>query len=406
MSGQQFFLGRQPIMGRERELVAYELLFRSSETNAAAISDDMAASSVVIQHTFTDLGVQSALGNKRGFINLSEDLLMSDIIEMLPRDRVVLEILETVRLTEEVVARCRQLKRAGYALALDDVTVLTEERKTVLPFMKFVKLDVLQMGHTEIGELVAGVKPYGIGVLAEKIDTQEQYDTCWALGFDLFQGYFFAKPVILSGHAMQPSTVALLKLFALTARDAEIDEIETALKQAPDLTVRLLRMANSVGVSPVNKISGIRNAIAVLGRRQINRLAQIMMFARNGAARPGTDPLLQAAVVRGRLMESMAESLGWHALKDRAFMVGMLSLVDALFGQTLSDLVDLLNLDDSVRAAVMNRDGRLGTLLQLAEALERVDVKQAAMYMDQLGLRDFDRLNRMQVEALIWAGKF
>src|SRR5271168_2550177 len=141
----QFFLGRQPIVGRDRELVAYELLFRSSNANSATIINDVAASATVIQYAFSDLGLQAALGDKQGFINLPEALLMSDVIEMLPRERVVLEILETVQLTPSVLTRCQELRGAGYMLALDDVVDLTEAQKAILPLVKLVKLDVLAL---------------------------------------------------------------------------------------------------------------------------------------------------------------------------------------------------------------------------------------------------------------------
>jgi len=405
MSDQQFFLGRQPIVGRQRELIAYELLFRGGKENAAAIFDDVAASAFVIQHVFTDLGVHSALGDKRGFINLSEGLLMSGLVEMLPRDRVVLEILETVPLTADVVARCRQLRNAGYTLALDDVTDLTEARKHALPYISFVKVDVLQMRIPAIAAVVEKLRPYHVSLLAEKIDSESLYETCFGLGFDLFQGYFFAKPVILSGRSVHPSAIVLMKLFALTAGDADIDEIETLLKQAPDLTLRLLKMANSAGFSPRNKISGVRNAILVLGRVQINRLTQIMMFAQRSGVSMTSDPLLQTAVVRGRVMEGIAAASGWPGIKDRAFMVGMLSLVDALFGETLASVVELLNLEDSVKTALLEREGELGMLLELVEAIEMADAARARPAMKQLGLSNLDQLNQVQIEALSWAGR-
>jgi EAL and modified HD-GYP domain-containing signal transduction protein len=405
MSGQQFFLGRQPIMDRGRLLVAYELLFRASGENAAIVLDDVAASAVVIQHVFTDLGVHSALGNKRGFFNLSEGLLMSELVELLPRDQVVLEILETVELTPEVVARCRRLREAGYTLALDDVTEVTEALERVLPYISFVKVDVLGLAPARVAEIVKALRPYPVTLLAEKIDNEAQYDSCFALGFHLFQGYFFAKPVILSGRSLPPSTVVLMKLFALTSGDSDIDEIEALLKQAPDVTVRLLKMANSVSFSPMNKISGVRNAIMVLGRVQINRLAQVMMFAQRASVSMTADPLLQTAVIRGRVMEEMAVAAGWPGLKDRAFMVGMLSLADALFGHELGTVVELLNLEDGVRAALLRREGDLGVLLNLVEAAEIADRPGAEEAMGQLGLTDFGHLNQVQVDALSWAGR-
>jgi c-di-GMP-related signal transduction protein len=311
----QFFLGRQPIVGRNRELIAYELLFRSSRANAAVVLDDVAASAAVIQYAFSDLGVQSALGDKKGFINVPEALLMTDTIEVLPQDRVVLEILESVRLTPSVLARCQQLRAAGYTLALDDVVELTEEKKLVLPLVTFVKLDLLALRQEEIVDLVRNLRPYGVTLLAEKVETLEQYHFCRDIGFDLFQGYFFAKPIILTGRAVQPSTPALLRLLDLVRAGAELEVLEHALKQTPSLTLRLLKMANSAAAGRAQKISSLREAILMLGRRQLSRLVQIMLLAQQSDAAMTSDLVLQTAIAQGRLMEKLAE---WARLADAA----------------------------------------------------------------------------------------
>jgi len=403
-SDDTFFLGRQPIIGRQRDLVAYELLFRSSTVNAAAIINDVAASAAVIQHAFSDLGMATALGDRLGFINISEGLLMSDVIEVLPPERVALEILETVRLTPDVVARCRQLKEAGYTLALDDVVAITPECSSLLPLIDIVKLDLLAMRQAEIPEMVAKLRPYGVKVLAEKVETQEQYDFCLNLGFDFFQGYFFAKPAILKGRMVTPQALVLLRIFALTAADAELDDLEKALKQAPDLMLRLLNMANARLLPSSPKISSIRNAIMVLGRAQINRFVQIMLFAQHSGGNVGSDPLVQTAVLRGCLMEGLAVARGWSAIKDRAFMVGMLSLVDALFGQPLAEIVARLNLEDDLQNALLRHEGQLGMLLHLAEAGEGAGAAAVAL-MQQLNLAELRQFNHVQVEAFKWASK-
>jgi EAL and modified HD-GYP domain-containing signal transduction protein len=406
MIDEQFFLGRQPIIGRNRELVAYELLFRSSHENAATVVDDFAASAAVIQYTFSDLGMAKALGEKQGFVNVSQAMLMSDAVEVLPPDRIVLEILETVPITGEVVARCRQLRSAGYSFALDDVVEITEAYRQLLPLISVAKLDLKVIGEADIARTAANLRLFGVKLLAEKVETQEQYDFCRNLSFDLFQGYFFAKPVVLTGRMVQPSALILLKLFALTAADTELDEVESALKQAPDLTVRLLKLSNLSASRNSPKISSIRSAIKVLGRRQIHRFLQIMLFAQQSGTTAASDPLVQTALSRGCLMEGLANARGWSAIKDRAFLVGMLSVVDALFGQPLAEIVCLLNLDDSLQNALLRREGQLGTLLRLAEASERADSQMAITLMKQLNLSDLRQLNRMQVESFKWAANF
>jgi c-di-GMP-related signal transduction protein len=400
----EFFLGRQPIVDRSRELVAYELLFRSSRTNAAIVVDDAYATASVIKHVFSDLGIDTALGDRKGFINVDERLLMSDVIETLPRDRIVLEILEHVPMVPCVIDRCQALCEAGYVLGLDDVVQLTDGLKAVMPYIAFVKVDVAVLTEPQITALVHELHAGHVKLLAEKIETSEQYQFCRSAGFDLFQGYFFARPTVLTGRSVQPSTRLLLEVLRLINVQADIQELENALRQAPDLTVRLLRMSNAVAVQPTNKIYSLRNAILVLGRMPISRIVQLMVFAQQWDADLHTDPLVQTAAVRGRLMEEIADWLGLSKVRDRAFMVGILSLADALFSQSLLDILDILNLDKTLHDALLHRRGHLGALLNLVEASENGDSPTFTSVARELGLNDMDEFNRWQVDAMRWAG--
>ena len=175
------------------------------------------------------------------------------------------------------------------------------------------------------------------------------------------------------------------------------------MRQAPDLTVRLLRMANSVAFQQINKIYSLRNAILVLGRIQISRVVQIMLFAQHSAVDLNTDPLVQTAAVRGRLMEGMADSLGLSKVRDRAFMVGILSLADLLFSQSIIDILGILNLEETLFDAILRREGHLGALLNLIEASEKADGQMFRSVAHTLGLKDMDLFNRRQIEAMRWA---
>lgn len=403
MEGNEFFLARQPIVGRRRELFAYELLFRSSDVNSANIFDDVAASSAVIQYAFADLGIKSALGKKKGFINLSQALLMSDLVEILPPGQIVLELLESISFTSDVVERCKHLKSLGYILALDDVVKLVESQKLVMPYIDIVKVDIMGLCPEKIREVVESLRPYNIRLLAEKVETEEQYRLCLELGFNLFQGYFYAKPVIIKGRMVKSSTLVLFKLLSLTTNDADFDELEKVLKQAPELIMRFFKVANSAAFRRITKVSTIRGAIATLGLSQISRLIQIMIFTQNANGNVVTDPLAQTAMVRGRLMEEMAGALGRPILKDRAFLVGILSLFDALFGRPLGEIVGELALPESVTRAVLEHEGELGMLLRLVEASESGDMESVDVAMSAFDFLDFDQFNRMEVNALSWA---
>lgn len=368
-----YHLGRQPILNRRQELVAYELLFRNSHRNEATIPDDFLATLDVIQHAFSTLGTSSVLGDKLGFINVSADLLMSDVLELLPPRQVVLEILETVEITPQIVERCLALKKKGFQLALDDVISLNPSQHSLLPHISFVKLEVLGMASAEMSALLAELQPYPLQILAEKVDNPEQHQLCMALGFDLFQGYYFAKPTILSGSKPQPSQMALLRLLGLINSNADNAAIEMAFKHSPDLTINLLKLVNSVGTGFPKKIDSLSAAITVLGRRQLCRWIHLLVYVQQSGKSAGNNPLVQTAAIRGKFMELLALKQQPHNqhFADQAFMVGMFSLIDVFFSAPLKELLEPLNLADNVTDALMGIKNELGYLL--AQALQAED---------------------------------
>ncbi|MDK2123341.1 EAL and HDOD domain-containing protein [Parachitinimonas caeni] len=405
MDPKQFFLGRQPIVGRKQELQAYELLFRDGKVNEANVLDDDEASASVIQHAFSNLGVQNVLGQSLGFINIGEGLLMSDALQLLPKQHVVLEILETVALTPEVIARAKVLKAAGYRLALDDVIGLDATQKAILPLIDVVKLDVLAIPPDQLAPLVKAMRQYPVKLLAEKIDTPEQQKLCLDLGFDYFQGYYFAKPTILTGKPASPSVGLLIRLLTQVMADADTLEIEETLKLAPDLSVALLRLINSVAFGSSRKIGSMRAALTMLGRQHLQRWVQIMVFASSSGIAPDRDPLVQTAATRGRMMELVAGKLAPDnkVLQDRAFMVGMLSLIDVLFGMPLPEIIKPLNLDASVESALISQAGLLGDLLRLTQATEQGDVATASALLGHWQRLDLNELNQFLIAAMQWA---
>jgi c-di-GMP-related signal transduction protein len=254
----QLFLGRQAILDREQRLFAYELLFRNGTRNSAEVTDGVQATATVIVNAFAELGVEAALGSYRGFINVDEEFLFSDMLELLPRQSVVLEILETVPPSPAVVERCKALKAAGFTLALDDVIQLEPRFAELLALVDIVKVDIQPLSRVQLMQLTMKLKPMGKQLLAEKVDSREQMEQCLKLGFSLFQGYYFAKPTIIAGKKLDHSQLSLMKLMGLLLGDAATAELELALKPEPGLTVNLLRMTNSVGSGTTEKITSLR----------------------------------------------------------------------------------------------------------------------------------------------------
>jgi EAL and modified HD-GYP domain-containing signal transduction protein len=402
----QLFLGRQPILDRDQRLFAYELLFRNGSRNFAEVTDGVQATATVIANAFTELGVEAALGNCRGFINVDEQCLFSDMLELLPRHAVVLEILETVPPTPAVIERCIALKAAGFTLALDDVVQLEPEFAELLSLVEIVKVDIQPLSRVQLMQLVMKLKPMGKQLLAEKVDSREQMEQCLKLGFTLFQGYFFAKPTIISGKKLDHSQLSLMKLMGMLLGDAATAELEAALKPEPGLTVNLLRMTNSVGAGCTEEITSLGHAITVLGRRQLQRWLQLLVFA-SGSQNGASNPLLLMAATRGRLMELLAAELrpGDAALADQAFMAGIMSLMPALVGLPIADIVAPLGLTANVRDALCAGTGTLGALLRIAESSEDGDLLRLTQALAELPGLGPKAINRAQTQALQWANE-
>jgi len=400
----QLFLGRQPILDRDQQLHAYELLFRSGSRNAADVTDGVQATATVIVNAFAELGVEAALGKCRGFINVDEQFLFSDMLELLPRQSVVLEILETVPPSPAVIERCQALKAAGFTLALDDVIQLEPQFAELLALVEIVKVDIQPLSRVQLMQLAMKLKPMGKQLLPEKVDSREQMEQCLKLGFTLFQGYYFAKPTIIAGKKLDHSQLSLMKLMGLLLGDADTAELEAALKPEPGLTVNLLRMTNSVGAGCSETITSLRHAITVLGRRQLQRWLQLLVFA-SGSQGNTDNPLLMMAATRGRLMELLAGEVrpGDSILSDQAFMAGIMSLMPALVGLPIAEVIAPLSLTANVRDALCDGAGLLGALLHIAECSENGDIAALSKALAELPALSPKAINRAQTQALQWA---
>jgi c-di-GMP-related signal transduction protein len=404
---QEIFIGRQPILDRKHDLVAYELSFRSGQTAGANVADDVSATANVIVNSYLDLGVQSVLGQQRGFINVNPELLMSDMIHLLPKTQVVLELRATAEITGELVRRCDELKQAGYLLALDDVTSVNDKIKPLLPIVNMAKVDLRRVDAEMLPRIVEALKPWPLLLVAERVDSAEQASRCMALGFQMFQGYFFARPQIVSGTRAEPSKLALLRLLQLSRDDAETADIEQEFKHHPNLCYGLLRMVNSVACGLPRKINSLRQGITVLGRNQLQRWVQLLLYTARGADSNAVSPLMQLAAIRGKMMELIAvvDQSYNKEYQDRAFMTGTLSLLDTMLGVPLPELVGQLSLADEVKSALLTRHGRLGRLLTLMEKKEDNDTEAVYRILDELAFLHLGELTAAEMKAVSWAGR-
>jgi len=403
-SEQKYLIGRQPILNRDEQVCAYELLFRSAQSlSEANVSDASQATASVILNTLAGFGVKQILGKHLGFINLELDILMSDSLELLPKEMVVLELLETLEVTPALVERCRELKEAGFVLALDDhdYDPVYEELYQIIDI---VKVDLMATPVDTLGATIECYRNYQFKLLAEKVETKEEFLKCLDLGFDYFQGYYFAKPAVIEKKKIDEGGAALLKLMRQLMDDAEMEEVEKTFRSSPGLTYKLLLLVNSVSFAGLQKIQTVRHAISMLGRAQIKRWVQLALFATDDS-HAMENPLVDMAAVRGGFMEQMAAACprlrGNREAADQAFMTGILSLLESLYDIPMGQIAEELNLSEDVQQALVSREGTYGNLLALAEALEQVDFTKASELLGTLSI-PYSTVMDAQMKAYNW----
>lgn len=397
-----FFLGRQPILNRDGDAVAYELLFRSGENNAAIIGCHEEATVHVLAQAFSEFGMDTVLGDLLGFINIDAVLLAGDIADVLPPGRVVLELLEHVEITPAVVEHCRRLHGRGFKFALDDILVLTPAHDAILPYISYVKVDVLDMRDEDIVRVTEQLKPYKLQLLAEKVETRERAEFCANLGFHLFQGYYFARPQVLLGKSVSHADIHLLHLLKLVLADSELREMENVFKKDPKLTYNLLRLVNSVAMGLRIPISSVGQAIVMLGRRQLQSWLVLLSFAHKAQGK-FPNPLVTLAACRGKFMEYTARENGKSRdIQDQAYMAGMMSLMEVLLEMPLAQVAQELNLSADITQAILQREGYLGRLLLLNEAVENCEAAKVAPLLKELSLT-LEQLTAVEVQAMTWA---
>jgi len=369
-SSTEVFMARQPIYGRGMGLFAYELLFRrSGEITAGEIDDEQAATALI--SSLVDIGLNELIGNAKAFINISEELLMSSSMMMFPKEKVVIEVLETVRPTPEVIERVKQLRKFGFVIALDDFCY-SPETEPLMAEADFIKLDVLDQTEKDIRAAFSQVNRKGIKVLAEKVETLEQYRFCEKLGFDLFQGYFFAKPELMRGNSLRANQVAMLRLAAkIQSPDLQYSDLEEIICSDVALTFRLLKLVRSAHFGLSCTITSIHQALMFLGVNTVSSLATLLAMA-GSADKP--DELLTTSLVRGKMCELLAQ---WRKKpqSERYFTLGMLSMLDALLDLPMPQIVKELPLSEELNAALTRpqEGGDLAHTLAMATAYERGD---------------------------------
>jgi EAL and modified HD-GYP domain-containing signal transduction protein len=405
LGAKDFFLARQPVLNIRQELIGYELLFRSSAANHATVTDDAAATAAVIEHA-AELGLHNVIGSLVAFVNVDAAMLLSDAIFVLPKEHVILEILETVELTLPLMQRIEALSEAGYVFAIDDMVQESDRTDLLMRVARIVKVDVLHMPDDELAALSHSLRKKGKKLLAEKVETAEKFRLCSEYGFDYYQGYYFARPDVLRGKKLNASSILIMQILALVIKGANNYEIVRFIKKDIALSLMLLRLVNTPMYGFRRHIASLGQALLVLGDRQLKRWLQILLYANPDNGRNASSPLMILAATRGKLCELLAQKVQPRrsSRSDTAFMVGVLSLTDALLNQDIADVLAQIGVSIEVREALLARSGFYGGLLQLAESSEKPELLSAARRNELLNEFQLsaDEFYGVQKEAFEW----
>ena len=396
-----FYAARQPILDKEKNLFAYELLFRDSINNVFPDIDGDEATSKMVEASKFNLGISEFTGNKPAFINFTLETIEQGYPEMLTNEEVVVEILETVKPGKKLLSLCKDLVEKGYTLALDDY-IHQPVWAHFYSYVKIIKVDWQDSTIEQINEIKAAIVDHPhIQLLAEKVETYEEYNQALELGFELFQGFFFAKPEMVKTKTLSPSQIAMAELLYETSKpELDLASITSVFERDVSLSYKLLRYANSPIFRRRSEISTIKQALVILGSGELKRFLGLM-FATNVNPDKPTE-LINAAMTRAKFCEMVAHDINAPVDTSIAFLTGLLSLIDAILDESLESILIKLPLAQEIKDALTTKKGVLAALITLVKLIEHAEWDKTATVMDKLGLSK-EKVVKDYNEAIAWA---
>lgn len=381
--GAHVAVARQPVLDRDEQVAGYELLYRST-TSAPAALDAEGATSKVIVRALADIGLERLVGEKLALVNVTREFLLGVRPLPLPPERVVLELLEGQLVDDELLDVLAELHGCGFRVALDDFR-FDAGWERLMDHADAVKLDIRELWGADLRAAVRRLREWDVTLLAEKVETRAEYDTCRALGFDYFQGYFFAQPLLVEGDAVPTHRVAGLTALARAGAATTFEELERMITQDAGLAYKLVRLANSAFVGARGRVTSVRGALARMGSVNVRRWAMLLSLA-GLTDRP--QHVLATGLLRARQCELLAAP---PADAASAFTAGLFSVLDALLGAPMPELLAGLPFDARMSGAILDHAGPEGELLAAVLAYERGDFDAvrdlpavAAAYRDAL----------------------
>ena len=396
-----FYAARQPIFNLDKKLFAYELLFRDGVENVFPdVDGDQATSKIVEASKFND-GISDFTANKPAFINFTLDTLEKGLPEMLDPNEIVVEIIETIKPGKKLLNLCENLHLKGYKLALDDY-VHENVWLHFFPFIEIIKVDFRKSNLEQITEIIEISSKYKhIKLLAEKIETYQEYEQAKELGFTYFQGFFFAKPEMIKTKTLSPSQLSMAELLYETSKtEIDLNSITTVFERDVSLSYKLLRYANSAIFQRRSEISTIKQALVTLGSGELQRFLGLMFAVTANSSKP--NELIKVAMARAKFCELTANDLKGGVDISSAFLIGLLSMIDAILDETMENVLEKLPLSQDIKDSLLTKKGVMAALVTLVELIEHANWDKTTLIMEKLQL-DKDTVTEHYNNAVLWA---
>lgn len=394
-----FFVARQPILGKDKGIYAYELLFRDGTANFMPDTDGDFASSKLLSGSFFTMGLEQITDGRKAFINFTRKLLTDRAPLICPKESTVIEILEDVTVDDELVEACREFKRKGYLIALDDF-VYSQELDPLIALADIIKFDFRESTETEIRDYLKRIPEGTAQLLAEKVETQEEFDLAAEMGFTLFQGYFFCKPQIIKGKEVPASQLNILRVMAeINDPDCDLEKVNDVISRDVGLTYKLLRFANSAFFSRKNEITSIQDAAMYMGLDELRRFITVINLSKLGSDKPAE--LLKLSCQRAEFCKRLGEISEASPNVQELFTLGIFSLIDALLDQPMKRIMEELPLSDNITAALIREEGEIAGFLNLTIAYEKGRWDTVSRLSSELGLPE-DTIPEHYIRACEW----
>jgi c-di-GMP-related signal transduction protein len=397
------YVARQPIFKKNKKLYGYELLFRGGMSNVFPDIDGDMATSKLLSNSFLNIGIDQLTSGKVAFINFTQELLIKKIPMMFPVENMMVEILEDVNPNKEFVSACLDIFRAGYAIALDDF-VFKEELKPLIKLAKIIKIDFMLSPIEEIKRLVNMLKGSKVKLLAEKIETYDEFENALSMGFTYFQGYFFSKPEILSSKEITPSKITLLQIVGeANKKDCSFDKLEKLITRDVSISYKLLRYINSAFFKRACEISTIKHAIVLLGEKEIKRFISLVTTAELASDKP--DELVRTSIIRARFCELLGINSRNGTDISELFLMGLFSLIDAMLDNTMENIMKNLPLSKNIKEALIEAKGEIVDYLKFVSYYETANWDQCSLINSKMRV-DEDKIPEFYQDAVNWADSY